>query len=747
VDRIGDRLKRNLPADLQAFTVLLLLGFFFRVYRLPDVPSGLTWDEGAEGLETIPLFHGRFPLFFPEHGGHEPLLIYLQAASLKLFGWSVFSLRLPTAAITTLALAATFLVSRRLFGARVAWLTTLLQAVALWQVAMSRMAIRPASLIVFAALAVYWLSRWLGEQRPWHSAALCGLFVGVAAYTYTPGRFLVVLVAIAWLAKLLGEPNRLRLIKQGILSGSVACAIFAPLGWYFLRHPDAFSERASQLSIFNPEFGSPLLGWLGSVKASLLMFSFAGETGWDKNIAHQPMFDPLLSVLFVAGVALALWRWRQPSYLLAVVWLAVMILPMTLTAKDLPDFGRVSGIAPAVFLFPAIAAAAVWKRLPATHWLWATGAVVLVVVSWRQYFVSWAGSPGREQVYRPGVLAAGQFAIGRLLSANAPRVVYFGTEEPYDAVTDFLIAGLDTEHPDLAHRLIGYDARYTQVLPPPGAESYLIVPGGPAVTILPPDQGAGAIGDVVRIDGFQIPTRVAPGQDSTFQMEWTPQRAFGASLTFFAHVVDYSGQHTLVSFDHNGFPSSEWQGGEKVLSSFPLAIPSNASAGAYWIEFGAYTDGERRLQQGNGTDHLLLGPVVVAPQAPAGEPAAAEFGGQLGLLPATIQRSGDGLDIHLRWLPSQPVERDYSVFVHVLDKNGRLVAQADGPPADGHWPTQYWLPGVPVDDRQRLTLPPGLLPGQYRVAAGLYRLDTGQRLPTEPAGPEPGSVLIGNFDI
>ena len=106
--------------DLAAFVSLLLLGFFFRIWNLVELPPGLTWDEGAEGLDAAALFHGRFPVFFPEHSGHEPALAYLHAAALKVLGWNVFALRIPNVFLTTLALAGTFVLARKLFGWRVA---------------------------------------------------------------------------------------------------------------------------------------------------------------------------------------------------------------------------------------------------------------------------------------------------------------------------------------------------------------------------------------------------------------------------------------------------------------------------------------------------------------------------------------------------------------------------------------------------------------------------------------------------
>lgn len=725
------------------------MGFLFRIWDLARVPNGLTWDEGAEGLDAAQVLQGHPAVFFPANSGHEPAMAYAHALTLKLFGWSAFSMRLPNVFFSTLAVAATFLVARRLFGWRVAWLAAFLEGAVFWQVAINRTATRSSMVIVFGIAAVYWLDRWLRGQQPWRSAALCGLCVGLAQYVYTPARFLVVLVAVACLAALVVRAKRTSLVLQGALTAGVAAVVFAPLGWYFLQHPQDFFQRATQVSIFNSALGPVWLNMLGAFKVALLMFAVDGEPGWDRDIAHHPLFDPIVALLFFAGIILAVRRWRKPEYLLALAWLAIMMAPMVLTSPGWPDFGRAIAIAPAVFLFPAISAAAAWRRWQVSQWLLGVGAVALVAVSSWQYFGIWANSQGTQFSYRPGVVEAAQSAVARLLAPNAPTAVYFGAPDDHDAVTDFVIAGLDVEHPELAARLVGYDAQYTEVQPPAGAESYLIAPGRPSVTSLPtlPARVTTSLGGVVQMQTYDLPARVAPGQTLQFRIEWRPAGPSKMPMTFFAHVLDYRQQRVVASLDQNGFAAGEWRGDETVLSSFPLNIPSATPSGAYWLEFGAYTVGGRRLQTSQGEDRLLLGPVSIAPANSPGTVPTAMLGDSVGLMAPTVTRAGTTLDVHLRWLPRRSLTQDYSVFLHVLDANGKLVAQSDGPPDGGQWPTRYWLAGVPVEDSRAVTLPANLPAGRYAVAAGLYRLDTGERLTAEPAGPEPGSILVGSLTL
>src|SRR5438132_9747880 len=104
--------------ELGAITLILLAGFFLRTLKLSEVPSGMLWDEAASGLDLLPLFDGRFPVFFTEHSGHEAMFFYLAAASLKAFGWTAFASRLPMVVLNTLTIAVTYALIRGMFGVR-----------------------------------------------------------------------------------------------------------------------------------------------------------------------------------------------------------------------------------------------------------------------------------------------------------------------------------------------------------------------------------------------------------------------------------------------------------------------------------------------------------------------------------------------------------------------------------------------------------------------------------------------------
>jgi hypothetical protein len=63
----------------------------------------------------------------------------------------------------------------------------------------------------------------------------------------------------------------------------------------------------------------------------------------------------------------------------------------------------------------------------------------------------------------------------------------------------------------------------------------------------------------------------------------------------------------------------------------------------------------------------------------------------------------------------------------LLDAEGKLVAQHDGPPNAGQSPTSGWLKGDRVLDEHQIPLPADLPAGEYRLIVGLYDA-AGERL-------------------
>jgi hypothetical protein len=100
-------------------------------------------------------------------------------------------------------------------------------------------------------------------------------------------------------------------------------------------------------------------------------------------------------------------------------------------------------------------------------------------------------------------------------------------------------------------------------------------------------------------------------------------------------------------------------------------------------------------------------------------------------LPSASLRPGEALELTLYWQSIDVTEKDWSVFLHLQDSAGTLVAQRDTYPGLGLLPTSEMQRGRTVADRYILPVPPtAYAPEELRLNIGLYDYSTGQRLRT-----------------
>jgi|YelNatPaOPRAMG01_1025707.scaffolds.fasta_scaffold19102_3 4-amino-4-deoxy-L-arabinose transferase-like glycosyltransferase len=109
---------------------------------------------------------------------------------------------------------------------------------------------------------------------------------------------------------------------------------------------------------------------------------------------------------------------------------------------------------------------------------------------------------------------------------------------------------------------------------------------------------------------------------------------------------------------------------------------------------------------------------------------------------------GDFLLLTLYWEALHPISHSYTVFVHLLSQDGRLVAQIDTPPVGGAFPTSEWVPGEEIVDHYAIQLPPDLPPGPYQLNAGMYLWPAMTRLPVLKDGQVIGDFIpLGSLEI
>ncbi len=103
---------------------------------------------------------------------------------------------------------------------------------------------------------------------------------------------------------------------------------------------------------------------------------------------------------------------------------------------------------------------------------------------------------------------------------------------------------------------------------------------------------------------------------------------------------------------------------------------------------------------------------------------------------------GTTLTVTLYWQASQPLSIDYTGYLHLVDSSGQGVTQSDARPGGDYYPSSLWQVGEILRDRRRLTLPPNLPAGIYRLRAGMYYQPQPGQLVGMGAGVDIGELLI-----
>jgi 4-amino-4-deoxy-L-arabinose transferase-like glycosyltransferase len=152
-------------------------------------------------------------------------------------------------------------------------------------------------------------------------------------------------------------------------------------------------------------------------------------------------------------------------------------------------------------------------------------------------------------------------------------------------------------------------------------------------------------------------------------------------------------------------------------------------------QFNAFDDSrlyvlDQRERLTQVLDEVKSAEVSFAPEAGGGAAQVPiDFGHAVELLGYQVEsapiKAGQPLILKTYWKATGPLPQFLTMFVHLLDENGQIVAQHDRQSvlADTLQPSDVFVQLHQID------LPPDLPPGEYRLTIGLYTGDTGRRLP------------------
>lgn len=348
--------------EAAAISVVVALAVFFRVNQLTSAPEGVWFDEAMNGLVAQRMLNDPSyrPVYVPAPTHHTALYLYLQAASIYLFGPTVLALRLVATVAGIATVVGIYFLARMLFGMPVALAAGVILASQRWHVNISRNAqIHVILAPAFAVGTFYFALRGLrtGSRT---DLTLAGACLGLGLYAYASFYWVPLMLAVVALIMFARGPARfVRQNWRGVaIMIAVTLVILAPLFKYIYDDPDAFTQRMATTSVLRNR--TVVQAWpdlVENVRRHVIMLHYRGDPNGRHNLPGAPMFDPLSAALFVLGLAYSLRSVRRPEYALLVSWCVLGLLPGILSLDfEAPQAFRSIVVTPGLALLSALGA-------------------------------------------------------------------------------------------------------------------------------------------------------------------------------------------------------------------------------------------------------------------------------------------------------------------------------------------------------------------------------------------------------
>jgi len=241
--------------------------------------------------------------------------------------------------------------------------------------------------------------------------------------------------------------------------------------------------------------------------------------------------------------------------------------------------------------------------------------------------------------------------------------------------------------------------------------------------------------DLTLLGYSQDREQVAAGQVMRLTLGWQARQKPQKDYMLRLELVAPDGQTvTQLALAPGGaqYPTSRWAAGEIIRTQAMVRIPGRAQSGQYtWravLFDGSEMVGQAALGQVQITAPLRVFSLPAVPHRL--EARMGEWVALVGYDAPEQVVPGQVMPVTLVWQALGETERDYKVFVHLLDAHptGRMIVGSDAVPVNWTRPTPGWITGEYITDSHMLALPPDIAPGNYWLEVGMYEVSTGMRL-------------------
>lgn len=350
-------------SDVGIIVLLVVCAFALRFVLLDHVPL-IHGDEETLGEESLRVLRGVIKnMFTAGWEGLPSLTFFVISLAFRVFGPSIFAVRLVSAVAGTAAVVVTYIAFRELFGRDRALVAAAFMTAYHFHLQFSRTGFTNVGDTLLMPAAIYFTYRAARAQRPFDFAAL-GLVCGLSLYVYSTTRAVPLVMAVFFLLLIVFQRGFLRASRGGMLLAAAGfCVAAFPLGTLFLSRPDLFAGRLSSVGLF-------WSGWferqvaLGRTPGAILLDQVSHAFGvfvYYPVMSNAGLYQPSLplvpawsAVPFLVGAAYTLLHVARRNY--ALLMLSLVIPTLLGGALTIPatSWQRFLGTVPAICAFVSI---------------------------------------------------------------------------------------------------------------------------------------------------------------------------------------------------------------------------------------------------------------------------------------------------------------------------------------------------------------------------------------------------------
>ena len=363
--------------DLAILAGLAVVAAIVRLVMLEEIPPGIHGDEAWTGIDARRVLdEGWIGPYVTSALGQPTGFLYLAAPFVKLFGNTVFAIRVVSALTGTATVLVTYLAFRVMFNRPTGVIAAFFLAVTVWHLHFSRIAFTVISWPLLEMLTLLFLFLGLKTGR-WHWYGLAGLALGLGAYTYNAYPVFIIALGfvIGWLglgaaiARVRGlRSNRDLLLFAGRMALLASIAILAalPLIRYAADDKNDYFAHHRGISVFDTEAWEQgdlldradvlIDGTRDFIRAAF----WSGQPDGGDGAGHQAMIDRVSLLLVIIGLGIFVWRWRQPGSIAALLMVAILPFATIVTVNG--TFRQSIGMVPFLAVLAAAPLALWWQQ-------------------------------------------------------------------------------------------------------------------------------------------------------------------------------------------------------------------------------------------------------------------------------------------------------------------------------------------------------------------------------------------------